>query len=297
MNLVREINNLITKNVKYSTEVEKEKRECSELNKKANILAFGQIQKRSIKANVFSDSQQVARPLEQQRASNLIEELGIKYLDNLSANFSYPLLNGTTSQWCEENEQVTESETEFESLRLSPKRLCTYIEYSKDVILNSNTEVANAIETDLIENIFEQVQIAMFNDLYNLSSAQTITSYNDLVALEYQASEQKISNRVYLMSPTAAAQIKLMSNGDTPIYQNGMINGNRAIETPLLDGNKIIYGDYTKLLLAQWGAGIDVTIDPVTKAKDGIIRLTSNTYWNWGKIDENAFVYATVDND
>ncbi len=294
MNIVKEINNLITKNVKYSTEVEKEKRECSELNKKANILAVGQIQKRSIKANVFSDTQRVNRPQEQQRGKNLIQELGIKYIDNLASNFSYPCLDGTTSRWCTENEQVTESETEFKSLRLTPKRLCTYIEYSKDIILNSSSEVAQAIESDLIESIFEQVQSAMFNEIYDDSSAMTIASYSDISDLEYQAAEQKISNGVYLMSPTAAKEIKEMKNGDAPIFINGMINGNRAIETPLLDGNKIIFADFTKLLLAQWGCGIDITTDPVTKAKDGIIRVISNTYWNWGTIDENAFVYAKI---
>lgn len=294
MNIVKEINNIITKNVKYSTEIEKEKRECSELNKKANILAVGQIQKRSIKANVFSESQQVNRPLEQQRARNLIEELGIKYIDNLSANFSYPCLDGTTSRWCSENEQVVESDTEFKSLRLEPKRLCTYIEYSKDVILNSSSEVAQAIESDLIESIFEQVQSAMFNEIYDESSAMSISDYADICNLEFQASEQKISNSVYLLSPTAAKEIKQMTNGDSPIFNNGQINGNKAIETPLLDGNKIIFADFTKLLLAQWGCGLDVTTDPVTKAKDGVIRVTSNTYWAWGAIDENAFVYAKI---
>ena len=134
----------------------------------------------------------------------------------------------------------------------------------------------------------------MFNDIYDAESTTNLTSFDDVVALELAASNKKISNGVYLVSPIAASKLKKMKNGQMPVMVNGMINGYRVIETPSLDGEKVIFGDFTKLLLAQFGVGLDITVNDVTKQKDGIIELVINSYWDWGKADENAFVYGTT---
>jgi len=291
MNLINTINTLINKR-EFDAKTKQEIKEANEINKRANIVSIGQIQMRAISANGNAPTK-VMQPMAQQRAKNLIEELGIKYLTELSANFSYPILDGTQSKWVEEMEEITESETSFKCLNLTPKRLGTYVEYSRDLVLNPSTNVAESIQEDLINSIYEKVQNTMFNDIYNSSEPSQINTYSDIIDFEFKASQNKISNGVYIVSPNAAKALKLMKNGDTPIYTNGMINGNRVIETPSLEGNAVIFGDFTKMLLAQWGS-IDITYDDVTKASKGIIRLIANSYWNWGAIDSNAFVVAEM---
>ena len=86
-----------------------------------------------------------------------------------------------------------------------------------------------------------------------------------------------------------------MKNGQVPVMNNGMINGYRVIETPSLDGEKVIFGDFSKLLLAQFGIGLDITLNDVTKQAEGIIELVINSYWDWGKVDENGFVFGTTE--
>ena len=291
MNLINTINTLINKR-EFDAKTKQEIKEANEINKRANIVSIGQIQMRAISANGNAPTK-VMQPMAQQRAKNLIEELGIKYLTELSANFSYPILDGTQSKWVEEMEEITESETSFKGLNLTPKRLGTYVEYSRDLVLNPSTNVAESIQEDLINSIYEKVQNTMFNDIYNSFEPSQINTYSDIIDFEFKASQNKISNGVYIVSPNAAKALKLMKNGDTPIYTNGMINGNRVIETPSLEGNAVIFGDFTKMLLAQWGS-IDITYDDVTKASKGIIRLIANSYWNWGAIDSNAFVVAEM---
>lgn len=289
MNILKTINAIIN-NEQLSTEAKQEIAKSNEINKRANIVSIGQIQTRMISAEGNAEKQ-VNQPMTKQRPKNLIEELGIKYLTELSANFTYPILDGTESKWVTENENIEESDTELKSISLIPKRLGTYIDYSNDLVLNPNTNVCDAIQEDLINSIFEKVQNTMLNDIYDADNAQDITSYNDIVDLEYNASTKNINNGVYIVSPNAARALKKMKNGDTPIYNNGMINGYRVIETASLQDYAIIFGDFTKLLLAQWGT-LDITLDNVTKANKGIIRLIANSYWNWGVIDANAFVFA-----
>ena len=133
----------------------------------------------------------------------------------------------------------------------------------------------------------------MLNEIFDATTATTITDVDSIIAFELAASQQKINNGVYVVSPLAAAKLKKVMNGNTPIYQNGMIHGYRVVETPSLDGEKIIFGDFTKLLLGQW-AGLDVTCDNITKQHLATIRLIINSWWNWGKIDPNAFAFATT---
>ena len=280
-------------NKKFSKDFEKENEKVKDLFTRAQITPIGQIQHRSVITANGNVGTQIARPEGQQRAANLIDELGVKFISGLSSNFSYPRIDNNTSVWVNETEEGNVNNATFEGVTLTPRRLLTYLEYSNELILNPNTDVAGAIEEDVINSILDKVQSTMFNDIYDATNAETITSVNDIVAFELAASNKKINNGVYLVSPTAASKLKLVLNGSMPIYFNGMMNGFRVIETPSLDGEKIIFGDWSKLLLGQWGA-TDITVDNVTAQNRGVIRLLANNYFDWGMIDTNAFVFATT---
>lgn len=294
MNLLEKIQAVANK--KESREFQKENEKAREAFKRAQITPIGQIQTRGI-ITATNDivGKQVGRPQTEQRPQNLIEELGIKFLSGLTSNFSYPCINGNTSEWVDETEEGNASNATFSSLQLRPKRLLSFVEYSNEVVLNPNTDVAGAIEEDLINSIWEKVQDTMFNDIFNDDSAMTLSNYNDIVSFELTASQQKISNGIYIVSPIAASKLKTMLNGSMPIYFNGMINGHRVIETPSLEGEKVIFGDWSKLMLGQWGEGLDITVDNVTKQHLAIIKLIINSWWNWGMIDANGFVFATTE--
>lgn len=280
-------------NKKFSREFEKENEQVKQIFARAQITPIGQILHRSTITAGGNVGKQVARPEGQQRAANLIDKLGVKYIGGLSSNFSYPRIDGNTSEWVSETESGNANNATFEGVSLTPRRLLSYVEYSNEVVLNPNTDVAGAIEEDLIGSIWETVQATMLNDIYTDATPTTLADYNDIVAFELAASNQKISNGVYVVSPTAASKLKLMLNGSMPIYFNGQINGYRVIETPSLDAESIIFADWSKLLLGQWGA-LDITCDNVTKAPQGIVKLIINSFWDWGKIDPNAFAFATT---
>ena len=278
MNLLEKIQAVANK--KESREFQRENEKAREAFKRAQITPIGQIQTRGI-ITATNDivGKQVGRPQTEQRPQNLIEEFGIKFLSGLTSNFSYPCINGNTSEWVDETEEGNASNATFSSLQLRPKRLLSFVEYSNEIVLNPNTDVAGAIEEDLINSIWDKVQDTMFNDIFNDDSAMTLSNYNDIVSFELAASQQKISNGVYIVSPIAASKLKTMLNGSMPVYFNGMINGHRVIETPSLEGEKVIFGDWSKLMLGQWGEGLDITVDNVTKQHLAIIKLIINS-WN-----------------
>ena len=54
-----------------------------------------------------------------------------------------------------------------------------------------------------------------------------------------------------------------------------------------------IYGDFSNLAIGQWG-GIDLTVDPYTKAAAGQVRLVINAYFDAKVLRPEAFAFGTV---
>lgn len=269
---------------------------------RANIVPVGQVQFEArdvIKAADRGVGKDVYRPLTEQRPLNLVEALGVKYIDGLSANFQYPLVNGNLGQWvgeCEAPENL--DDVTFTSVTLSPRRLLHYVELGKEVVLNPYTDLQGAVEQDIVESVWAKVQESMFRELWdnnNSSETGTVYTLEDLEdIIDFEKAGKDINFPVYLVSPDAAAKLKGMTSTVFPVMYNGQINGHAVIETAFLNGEKIIFGDFTRLLLGQFGA-FDITVDNITKANVGVIRLICNTYWDWGMLDPNSFLSASTE--
>lgn len=243
-------------------------------------------------------SKTVYRPEPEMRPENLISVLGIKFLRGLGLNVGYPVVKGNYCNWVSETEDGTEliNDTVFSSIVLKPKRLLSYLEYDRDIIVSSDAEIQASLEDDLINAMWEKVQESCLNGIFptTAESVTTLEDYEDIINFELQASKKKIKNPVYLVSPDAAAKLKGLTTSVFPVVFNGMINGYRMIETPSLSGEKIIFGDFSKLVIGQFGQ-TDFTIDSTTQAHNGIVRLIINTYWDWGVLDEDGLIFGTTE--
>ena len=289
-NLLEAVNTVVKRKTYHNV------KEAIDAFKRAQIVPTGDIQLRSTILTGEYPGKQVNQPLEQQRPERLVEKLGVKYISELSANFEYPAINENNSQWVEETEEGDLSSINLLTFVLKPKRMLSYIEMSNEAVLNPNTNVEGAVQADLVASIWELVESSMFKDIYVGEGASTLSTYQNILDLEEEGGTKKIKNPVYLVSPGAASKLRLVLNQGYPIYRDTTINGRPVIETPYLDGEKVIYGDFSRLMLCNWG-GIDVTIDNVTKQHLGVIRLIINSYWNWSKLDGESFLFGTTETE
>lgn len=293
MNLLEAINTITQKKTYHNV------KEAIDAFKRAQIVPIGDLQLRSTILTGDYPGTKVNQPLLQQRPERLTEKLGVKYVSELAANFTYPLINGNNSAWVEEAEELNTSNINFSSLHLNPKRLGSYIEVENQLVLNPDVNLEKCFIDDMTASIWEKVESTMFNGIYptapDVEAINLITDYSDIISLELKAATQKINNPVYLVSPISASKIKAMTNGVFPVWMGDkLITGKTIIETPYLDGEKIILADFSRLLLCNWG-GIDITIDNITKVyPDGLVALIANSYWNWGVLDDNSFLFATT---
>ena len=242
-------------------------------------------------------SKTVQKPMVALKPENLFTRLGVKVLDKLTNNVGYPLINSQSTMELQETEdpQSFIDTLSFDSITLKPRRYFSYVEYDKLIFLSNEADVVGAMVEDLENSIIEKVEENAFNELFNSESSISISDYSDIVDLELAAAQAKVNNPVYIVSPIAASKLKTMTNNVFPIWVGDkLITGKTIIETPLLSDEKIILGDFSRMVVGIWDKLSSYTFNPVTKAKDGIVEIIINSYWDAGSIDPNAFVFAST---
>lgn len=242
-------------------------------------------------------SKTIEKPMVALKPENLFNRLGVKVLDKLTNNVGYPLINSQSTMLLEETEnpQSFIDTLTFDSITLKPKRFFSYVEYDRQIILSNDADVVGSMVEDLENSIVEKVEETAFNELFNGETAISIEDYSNIVALELAAAQAKINNPVYIVSPIAASKLKTMTNNVFPIWVGDkLITGKTIIETPLLSDEKIILGDFSRMVVGIWDKMSDYTFNPISKAKDGIVQIIINSYWDAGSIDPNAFVFGST---
>ena len=98
------------------------------------------------------------------------------------------------------------------------------------------------------------------------------------------------------MSNKAKAALRCMLKGTNAtgmVYENGEVDGTKAFNTSNVSGTQYVFGDFSNLAIGSWG-GVDLTVDPYTKAADGQIRLVVNMYVDAAILREEAFVTGEI---
>ena len=121
--------------------------------------------------------------------------------------------------------------------------------------------------------------------LYN-KTATAIDTYAELCDFEAGLENQDIyAEARYIVSPKAKAFWRSAIKGTNctgMVLENDQIDGTPAISTTYMgaDGKKMLYGVFQdNVVICQWG-GLDLTLDTVTQATKGCIRIVINAYYD-----------------
>ena len=99
-----------------------------------------------------------------------------------------------------------------------------------------------------------------------------------------------------MLSNEAKAALRAMpksSKSTQLVFENGEIDGTEAYNTSNVSGKHYVYGDFSNLAIGSWG-GVDLTVDPYTKAGDGQVRIVVNMYVDEVVLRPEAFATGTV---
>ena len=286
-----------------------------EENRKSGVNAQGQIQlptEERATVTVTAEGEDVVATdlfdiLTPLRAKNVLVNAGARFMGNLVGNVQVPIMSPSNVTWEGETATASDGAPTFSHKTLSPKRLTAYIDISKQMIAQDSIGVENAIRQDLVNAINSKLEATILGSaegsttqpegIFHAVTATTVSDFADVCDKEADVDDANVlGDCTYVMSNKAKSAMRSMIKGTNAtgmVYENGEVDGTKAYNTSNVSGTNYVYGDFSNLAIGSWG-GVDLTVDPFTKAADGQIRLVVNMYVDAVVLRPEAFAAGTI---
>ena len=247
------------------------------------------------------------------RPNLTVEALGATVMTGLTSNFSIPRQTAKSSGgWKAENATANESTPTFESVPASPHRLPNFVNVSNQLMIQAENEnVQSFVMNDLRAAIQENVDYAAIQGsgtdpvpygLLNTTGigsvaigtnggAPTFGKIVDLIGTP-ATNNAPIENMNFLMTPAMMAKLmqttKDSGSGQFVLANNNIMGyGYRQstnVPSDLTKGSSddchaIIFGDFRQMMILGFG-GVSLLVNPYASDKEGITRITTNSYWD-----------------
>lgn len=244
------------------------------------------------------------------RNKSQVINLGAQVL-NLTRQATIPRQNGaSTANWINgETAASTLSGVNLQQITLTPKTVAALVQYSKMLLLESDPSIDNILRNDLASQIGLAIDLATLHGAGSSGEPTGIlattgigsvllatdglainntTAYPAMVSLEsvVAAANADAGSLAYLMRPAVRGQLKTtsrFSSTNTPVFENGMVNGYRAevtnqISKVLTTGTAttittpVFFGNWNEVIIASFGA-TDVVVDEYTAAINRVVKI------------------------
>ena len=256
---------------------------------------------------VATDLMDVVTPL---KAKNVLLQAGARFVPGLVGDLQYPVMSSANVSWEGETAKAKDANITFSNVKLSPKRLSVVVPISKQFIVQDSVgaeaaireEIFNAINSKLEATVLgaEQGSTTQPAGLFYTASGTAVPTVSDFSKLtDFEAGLEDanvVGDMKYHVSPKAKAALRNMVKGAKStalVFENGEVDGTPALCTSNLKDKFVAYGDFSNLVLAQWG-NLDITVDNVTLAAEGQIRLVVNAYFDAKVLRPEAIKVAKV---
>jgi HK97 family phage major capsid protein len=260
------------------------------------------------------------------REALTIRRLGATVLTGLRDNFDLPRTDAAaTATWKAENAALDEVSQLLGQLALRPKRLGCFTEISRQLLVQSSSDVEAWVRRDLgnaIAGAWEAAAIAgtgASNQPTGILSTAGIGSvvggtnglaptWAHIVALESAVANVNAAqgSMGYLVNTKTRGKLKTTirnpSGTDSTFIwpDDNRLNGyatevSNHVPSTLTKGSSsgvasaIIFGNWQDLVLAQWGAAADIIVNPYIKDTEGLVRVTAATFVDAGVRQAKSF--------
>lgn len=258
-----------------------------------------------------------------------VRELGATVLTGLNGNLDIPKQTGVTSAtWEGEQDENAESDPTFGKVSMTPKRLGALTEVGKQLLFQSSLAVEQLVRNDLSIAVQTALDSAAINGsgtapipegILNTTGIGSVAIGTNggaplrshLIDLWKEIAVDNADQGALAFLTTPGVKAKLMNtlldsgSGRFVWEENSSLVGYRAETSTQVPSNltkgtgtnlhAIIFGYWRDLMIGQWN-GIDMVIDPYTKATTATVRLVINSWWDLAVRHAESFA-AIVDAD
>lgn len=243
------------------------------------------------KEAVATDKFSILGPL---RSAMVLSQAGATYLTGLVGDIAIPFYSGSNCGWKGEVVTADDGKGSFSEITMKPKRLTAFIDVSKQFLIQDSVGAEELLRRDIIAALAEKLEKTILGNeagsdtkpagIFNGVTADTAAlTYADVVGLEAALENNNVTGALtYVVSPSAKATLRTTAK-DTGsgrfVMEGGEVEGIRVLSSSAVTSKGVLLGDFRELVIGQWG-GIDLTIDTVTKATEGMVRIVINAFFD-----------------
>ena len=230
------------------------------------------------------------------RNASVLDRLGVTWFGNAVGNIRLPKYSGSNVYWADsENADAADGAGTFSEVELSPKRLTAYITISRQFLAQSPEDAEGILINDLAAAIAEKLDETVFGaesgstanpeglfyeDKEYLITGSTLASisFEDVLGLEEAVEEKNGTNFVFVTDPKVKYALRgtQMASGLQFVWENGEIDGRKAVVSNSVADGGLICFDPRDLACASWDNDMVITVDPYTLAGKNQIKITVN---------------------
>lgn len=254
---------------------------------------------------VVTDFTSILEPLQKK---NVLVQSGAKLLQGLKGDVQIPLMGNQSCGFVGEIQDAPDGTGDWDHIALSPRRLAAYIDVSKMFLQQDTLGAEQLIVNELVNAINSKIEDSILSDaaatatkpagvFYGLTPVN-VSDFKSLTDAEADVEEANIYGEMrYIVSPTAKAALRNMprSADHTRLVMEGNeIDGTPALSTTHMAADSLAYGDFSNVAIAVWGNAVNITVDPYSLSRSGLVRIVAEIYVNWANLREGSIVYGTI---
>lgn len=246
------------------------------------------------------------------RDSLLVQRLGVRTLSGLVGNVSIPKAGaGLSAGWVTEGQALPESDMDFDSVTLTPRHVGGITEMSRQLLQQSAPAIEGLVRDDLSFAVAQAVDRAIVAGTglagqpkgimgrAGVLTAGMPASWADVLDIEAMLAAGNIIPSGWYAHPavqTALRKVlKSASAGADYIATANRIGELAAAVSNAAPADTAILGDWSQVLLGQWGA-VEILVNPFaeTPYKRGGVLVRAMSTIDIAVRHEQAFVVATA---
>lgn len=256
---------------------------------------------------------EVKEPIDYLRPTPVVQSLGAVLLTGLEGNIQFPKNNGgVTATWEGEVDSVTNTKTAWGKIEMKPRRLAVSVLVSLQNLMQSSFDMEVYTMNEIrkaIENEIDKDALTAILDSADVNSVAIGTNGGPLTFAKAVEMETEVftdnanaarMNYVSNSKVRGKAKTTVLESGQaTYLLQNNEINGypfalSNHIPSNLTKGSSsgvcsaAIFGDFSKLVVGQWGF-MDLSVDDKSRKKEGYVEITANVYLDSAILEPKAF--------
>jgi len=246
--------------------------------------------------------------IEALRANMVIKQAGALFLSGLVGEVAIPAQNAVNSaSWVAENAAVTEVNTTYRQVTMSPKTLGTFTDISRHLMHQSTPAIETIVRNDIIKTLSSEVdkKAIQGDGTSNTPTGILSTSGIGAVAIgtnggagtwakvvetwkEVATDNANIGAMAWVTSPLQIsrfmAAVKVATSDSVMIMndQNKLMGFNVFSTTNSPDNltkgtasgtaSALTFGNFNDLIVGEWGS-LDISVDPYTNSSKGGTRI------------------------